>query len=899
MCGIVCVLNSSLEGEALNTKVSKLSKLLRHRGPDEHDLYTRGNCTLAHERLSIVDVAHGRQPLFSEDRSIILVCNGEIYNHVDLHQKIKTKRKFSTNSDSEIILHLYQDYQPIEFLNMLDGMFAFVIMGGPAGFLAARDPIGIKPLLYGYGEDGSIWFASELKAIQSEVKKVLTFPMGHYWTPEDGFVRYFFPTWWNEARVPTNPADCALIASTFEKAVQKRLMADVEVGVFLSGGLDSSLVAAVANKHIKKLHSFSVGIESIEKSPDLQNARKVAAYLGTNHHERIFTIEEGLKAVEKVIYHMETYDAASIRSGCGMYLLCEMISKYVKVCISGEGSDEVFAGYLYFGEATSPEQLQAECVRKIKKLNSIQLQFNDRLGMAHGVEVRVPYLDKDLLELCLNIDPRDKYHSKEKIEKWILRNAFQGAIPDDVLWRQKEHFGDGIGYSWIDGLKAMATNAVSDEQFAKAKEIFPIDTPSTKEQFYYREIFHKLFPGDKAVGTVEKWLPWSRPTVDPSPRFHATSHSSAQGSDSPQAEVKSELIPESLTKLPNHLTHSVDKYTIKHLVEAAGLRSKSLLSIQELSTSNIYALFSLSELLQKQKPEVLKKTLSGTTFSLLFFQESTRTRNGFAAAIQRLGGDCLIESNPKVDSASAKGEVLLDTLKTHGCYSHCLVLRHASATEAKEAAEEAFQYNCIPIINAGFGDWEHPTQALVDVYTFWLTFGELEGKKLCIAGPHLTDSRASHSLAFAVAPYKMEITIASPKDGAFKKSDIEELKKLGAKVTEVYDQTRSEFETLLREQDVVYLPGSCVVETNTNAAKEYKDQSANYYLDARFVDRVSVERGRRLFVHHPLSRRPAEMDFNIDKTESELYFKALKYSVPLRMAIVLSIMSGFCSLEGV
>jgi len=349
----------------------------------------------------------------------------------------------------------------------------------------------------GVDKDKSLWFASELKAIVDVCTEIQAIPPGHYWTQQTGFVRYYNPNWFDETRIPTTPVDLQKLAQLFEQAVVKRLMADVPVGTFLSGGLDSSLVAAMAKRHCKELHSFS----------DLQAARKVASFLGTIHHERIFTIQEGFEAVKSVIYHLETYDPSPIRSGCAMF---------------GEGADEVFAGYLYFHEAVSPAQLHVETVKKVKALHGVQLQFNDRLSMAHSLEVRVPFLDIELLQYALNIDPSAKMHTNGTIEKKMLRKAFQGALPDEILWRQKEQFGDGVGYSWIDGVKSACERAVSDDEFAQASTLFPVDTPATKEQFYYRKIFSEYFPGNQAQATVNRWFPWSKSSnVDSSARAYA------------------------------------------------------------------------------------------------------------------------------------------------------------------------------------------------------------------------------------------------------------------------------------------------------------------------------------------------------------------------------------------
>eukprot|EP00963_Diacronema_lutheri_P004639 scaffold348_cov329-Pavlova_lutheri.AAC.56 len=407
------------------------------------------------------------------------------------------------------------------FLHKLDGMFAFLLVDfAQQRVVAARDPIGIKTLVTAKGKDGELYFSSEVKALPKDIVEIKEFPNGNYWDSSTGeFKRYYEPRWWQDSElgdmaVPSSPADLSKVREVFEQAVKKRLMADVPVGVFLSGGLDSSLVAAVAKKYNTQevLHSFSVGLEN---SPDLQAARDVAEFLGTRHHERIFTIEEGVQKVRDVIYYLETYDPGTIRSGVPMSMLTELTSKHVKVSLSGEGSDEVFAGYLYFYDSPSVEELHRETVRKVKGLHGAQVQFVDRLTMMHSLEGRVPFLDLDLLDTIFSMRPEDKLPVRgQKIEKHILRKAFEGYLPDSVLWRQKEQFGDGVGFGWIDGLKAHCASTVSDEQMAMAKEEFPHDPPSTKEQYFYRSIFEELFPykGDASPATlITRWAPWSDP----------------------------------------------------------------------------------------------------------------------------------------------------------------------------------------------------------------------------------------------------------------------------------------------------------------------------------------------------------------------------------------------------
>lgn len=534
MCGIFGLFGTQMSQEELEDMAKRMVEKLHHRGPDDHgfhvlelradgdgkDTRLAGRGMVGHTRLSIVDVEGGHQPLYTPQEDCVLICNGEIYNHKELRQGLQQPYRFCTNSDSEVILALYKQ-EGMDFLAKLDGMFAFILVDfAKQRVVVARDPIGIKTLVTAKGENGELYFSSEVKALPKDIVEIKEFPNGNYWDSTTGeFKRYYEPSWWQDSElgdmaVPSAPADLEKVRMVFERAVKKRLMADVPVGVFLSGGLDSSLVAAVAKKYNTQevLHSFSVGLEN---SPDLAAAREVAEFLGTRHHERIFTIEEGVQKVRDVIYYLETYDPGTIRSGVPMSMLTELTSKHVKVSLSGEGSDEVFAGYLYFYDSPSVEELHRETVRKVKGLHGAQVQFVDRLTMMHSLEGRVPFLDLDLLDAIFSMRPEDKLpvHG-QTIEKHILRKAFEGYLPESVLWRQKEQFGDGVGFGWIDGLKAHCEATISDEQMAMAKVKFPHDPPSTKEQYFYRSIFEELFPykGDASPATlITRWAPWSDP----------------------------------------------------------------------------------------------------------------------------------------------------------------------------------------------------------------------------------------------------------------------------------------------------------------------------------------------------------------------------------------------------
>ncbi|XP_057807098.1 asparagine synthetase [glutamine-hydrolyzing] 3 [Salvia miltiorrhiza] len=514
MCGILAVLGVADNSQAKRSRIIELSRRLRHRGPDWSGLHHHKDCYLAHQRLAIVDPASGDQPLYNEDKTVVVAVNGEIYNHKELREKLKS-HSFRTGSDCEVIAHLYEDYGE-EFVNMLDGMFSFVLLDTrDDSFIAARDAIGITPLYIGWGLDGSTWFASEMKALSDDCERFMTFPPGHIYSSKTGeHKRWYNPPWYPET-IPSGPYDALVLRKAFEKAVIKRLMTDVPFGVLLSGGLDSSLVASVASRYLadstaaqwgSQLHTFCVGLKG---SPDLGAAREVADYLGTRHHEFHFTVQEGIDALEEVIYHIETYDVTTIRASTPMFLMSRKIKSLgVKMVLSGEGSDEIFGGYLYFHKAPNKEELHQETCRKIKALHLYDCLRANKSTSAWGVEARVPFLDKEFMNVAMSIDPDWKMIRPDlgRIEKWILRNAFDDEktpyLPKHILYRQKEQFSDGVGYSWIDGLKEHADQQVTESMLAKASFVYPENTPTTKEAYLYRTIFERFFPKNSARSTV-------------------------------------------------------------------------------------------------------------------------------------------------------------------------------------------------------------------------------------------------------------------------------------------------------------------------------------------------------------------------------------------------------------
>ena len=515
MCGIVGVFDLKSNHMELRTKVLKMSKKVRHRGPDWSGIFYCEKAILAHERLSIVDPQSGRQPLYSSDRNLILAVNGEIYNHQEIRKRYESTYEFQTHSDCEVILPLFRDKGP-EFLEELNGIFAFALYDREKDcYFIARDHIGIIPLYMGWDQYGNFYVASELKALEGVCNKIQEFLPGHYLYSRDGVMKKWYTRdWMDYSAVENNSTSIEDLRSALEASVHRQLMSDVPYGVLLSGGLDSSVVSAVAKKFAPKrietddvseawwpqLHSFAVGLTG---SPDLAAARKVADHIGTVHHEINFTVEEGIDAIRDVIYHIETYDVTTVRASTPMYLLARVIkSMGVKMVLSGEGADEIFGGYLYFHKAPNPKALHEETVRKLSKLHLYDCLRANKSLCAWGVEGRVPFLDKEFMDVAMRLNPRDKMISKDRIEKWVLRKAFEDYLPASVAWRQKEQFSDGVGYNWIDSLKALTSKEVSDEQLANAKYRFPINPPMSKEEYFYRSIFHEHFPSDSAASCV-------------------------------------------------------------------------------------------------------------------------------------------------------------------------------------------------------------------------------------------------------------------------------------------------------------------------------------------------------------------------------------------------------------
>lgn len=515
MCGIVCAFELKQKSETLRSQVLEMSKIIRHRGPDWSGIFSNDKAILAHERLAIVDPASGKQPLFSKDGRLVLAANGEIYNHQLLRQQFEGKYEFQTQSDCEVILALYQEKGP-HFIDEMNGIFGFALYDVEKDeYFIARDHMGIIPLYMGWDQFGTFYVASELKALEGYCTKIELFPPGHYLSSKDGeLVQWYQREWTDFEAVKANETSIQEIRKALEAAVHRQLMSDVPYGVLLSGGLDSSITSAIAKKFAQKriesgdtvdawypqLHSFAVGLEG---SPDLAAARKVADHLGTIHHEIKFTIQEGLDAVRDVIYNIETYDVTTIRASTPMYLMARVIkSMGIKMVLSGEGSDELFGGYLYFHKAPNAKEFHEETVRKLSKLHMYDCLRANKSLAAWGIEGRVPFLDKEFMDVAMRINPQDKMVNGERMEKWVLRKAFEDMLPESVAWRQKEQFSDGVGYSWIDTLKAMVAQEITDEQLANAKYKFPIQTPTSKEEYYYRSIFHEHFPSDTAALSV-------------------------------------------------------------------------------------------------------------------------------------------------------------------------------------------------------------------------------------------------------------------------------------------------------------------------------------------------------------------------------------------------------------
>lgn len=533
MCGITAIFNIKDDVNALRRKALDMSKKIRHRGPDWSGIYCGRSAILCHERLSIVDPQSGRQPLFSPDGKQILAVNGEIYNHRDIRARYAGKYDFQTGSDCEVILALYRD-KGVNFIEELSGIFAFALYDEKKNeFLIARDPIGVIPLYIGYDNDGRVYCASELKALEGYCDRYEPFLPGHYYCSREGKMKPWYRREWTsydnvkdnytpaatndthvDAGVDAYKVQVDALRDALDNAVRRQLMSDVPYGVLLSGGLDSSVISAVAKKYAARrietdgrksawwpqLHSFAVGLKG---APDLIKAREVAEHIGTVHHEINYTIEEGLDAVRDVIYYIETYDVTTVRASTPMYLLARVIkSMGIKMVLSGEGADEVFGGYLYFHKASDARAFHEETVRKLSKLYMYDCLRANKSLSAWGVEGRVPFLDKEFLDVAMRLNPSVKMCPGKTIEKKIVRDAFGDMLPESVAWRQKEQFSDGVGYSWIDTLKDITSKAVTDEQMAHAAERFPINPPMNKEEYYYRSIFEEYFPSESAARSV-------------------------------------------------------------------------------------------------------------------------------------------------------------------------------------------------------------------------------------------------------------------------------------------------------------------------------------------------------------------------------------------------------------
>ena len=557
MCGIVAIFNIGVQTPGLRRKALAMSGKIRHRGPDWSGIYTGGSAILAHERLAIVDPESGRQPLFSPDGQLVLAVNGEIYNHRDIRRRTEGKYRFQTGSDCEAILALYRD-KGERLLDEISGIFAFALYDAEHdSYMIARDPVGVIPLYYGRDRDGLLYVASELKALEGQCDEYRPFPPGHVLVKGDKEPRrYYRRDWFSYDNVKDNDADEALLHDVLEAAVRRQMMGDVPYGVLLSGGLDSSIISAVAAKYAgrrvdsggeeqawwPRLHSFAVGLRG---APDLEKARVVAEHIGTVHHEVNYTVQEGLDTLSDVIYYIETYDVTTVRASTPMYLLARFIkSMGVKMVLSGEGADEVFGGYLYFHKAPSARAFHEETVRKLSKLHLYDCLRANKSLAAWGVEGRVPFLDTDFLDVAMRLNPAAKMCQGAKIEKEILRRAFAPMLPESVAWRQKEQFSDGVGYSWIDTLKRVAEETVTDGEMARAAERFPVNPPRCKEEYMYRTMFAAHFPSHSAAESVPsepsvacstaEALAWDASFAgknDPSGRAVAGVHERAYGDD--------------------------------------------------------------------------------------------------------------------------------------------------------------------------------------------------------------------------------------------------------------------------------------------------------------------------------------------------------------------------------
>ena len=515
MCGIVGIFGTKQNMKKARAVALEMAGKIRHRGPDWSGIYCDENAILAHERLSIVDPESGGQPLYSKDGKLILGVNGEIYNHREIRKQYEGKYDFLTGSDCEVILALYRDKKE-KFLDEMNGIFAFALYDEEEdAFLIARDHIGIIPFYQGWDKWGNYYVASELKALEGFCNKIEEFPPAHYYYSKDKEVkRWYNREWTKYENVKDNPASIGELAKSLEDAVHRQLMSDVPYGVLLSGGLDSSITSALAKKYSGRrvedrdlkeawwpvLHSFAIGLEG---SPDLAAARKVADFIGTVHHEIHYTIQEGLDAFRDVIYHIETYDVTTVRASTPMYLLARVIkSMGIKMVLTGEGADEIFGGYLYFHKAPNAEEFHNESVRKVGRLNMYDCLRANKSLAAWGVEGRVPFLDKEFIDVAMRFNPEEKMAKNGRMEKWPVRKAFEDILPESVAWRQKEQFSDGVGYGWIDTLKKIASEQVTDDMMKSAKYRFPINTPMNKEEYVYRSIFSEHFPSDAAAACV-------------------------------------------------------------------------------------------------------------------------------------------------------------------------------------------------------------------------------------------------------------------------------------------------------------------------------------------------------------------------------------------------------------
>lgn len=563
MCSITAILNAHGSQEELRTTALNISKLQRHRGPDWSGVYQNEVAILVHERLAIVDVLSGAQPMIDPENQTALAVNGEIYNHQSIREAT-AEYPYQTGSDCEVILALHRD-KGAKLVHDLEGMFAFVLFDPrDKSWLIARDSIGIIPLYFGHDKNGALLVASELKGIQHLCEDVSEFPPGHYWkSSDDSPTRYFNEAWMDRETSPNKPFEKGELRDQLTEAVRTHLMGDVPYGLLISGGLDSSVIAAVAQNFSKdrveddgnseawwpRVHSFSIGLEG---SPDVAAAQKVAEHIGTVHHPLVFTIQEGIDALDDVIRHIETYDVTTIRASTPMYLMARQIKAMgIKMVLSGEGADELFGGYLYFHLAPDEKEFHEETVRKVLALNKYDCSRANKSMMAWGIETRVPFLHKPFVNYAMELDAKAKMGGNGKIEKHILREAFDGLIPDEILWRQKEQFSDGVGYGWIDGLRDHAESKVSDEEMSRAAVRFPINTPDTKEGYHYRTLFEKHFPSSAAANCVpggksvacstEKALEWSeslKNVVDPSGRAVTSIHQDSYDGDSSDSEAK-------------------------------------------------------------------------------------------------------------------------------------------------------------------------------------------------------------------------------------------------------------------------------------------------------------------------------------------------------------------------